>query len=316
MKPKSTLWLLAAVCLFAFLAALAPIPYAHAQEPKAARMVRNDGVRLAVKSFARNVSSPIQPINPTTSNLQVPAKHLPAIQPNGTEGNDYGTESVIGTDERVQVQDTTAYPSSAVAYLEIQFPWGEGSCSGWMIGPHTVATAAHCVYLSGMGGWATAITVYPGRNSTLAPFGSYSATNWYVKPKWIKKEKPRLDFAAINIGTDIAESVGTFGFAYTADNGVLQNRHLTVRGYPADKPDATMWTMDGNIEQVAPRRFFYSIDTAAGQSGSPAYGKWGSDCDPCGFGIHAYGVGGNSSLNGATRITAGVFNFLNSVIAQ
>ncbi|RIK18768.1 MAG: hypothetical protein DCC52_15630 [Chloroflexi bacterium] len=67
---------------------------------------------------------------------------------------------------------TTVFPYSAIVELEIDFPYGSVLCSGWMIGPDTVATAAHCLYYSGLGGWAQNVMAYPGRDGTLAPFGS------------------------------------------------------------------------------------------------------------------------------------------------
>jgi glutamyl endopeptidase len=88
------------------------------------------------------------------------------------------------------------------------------------------------------------------------------------------------------------------------------NKNSTVRGYPGDKTYGTMWTMKGAIQQVKKTRLFYLIDTFGGQSGSPHYGKWNDSCNPCAFGIHSYGVGGNWSMNSSTRITEKVFNFL------
>lgn len=185
-----------------------------------------------------------------------------------------------------------------------------------MIGPRTLATAAHCVYLKDLGGWATGIEVYPGRSGNVAPFGSYAASNWFIKKKWSKKEKPKFDFAAVNLSSDIAETVGTFGFAYNQDNEYWNEYPITVRGYPGEKPNATMWTMDGSIGGLNDTRYFYAVDTSSGQSGAPVYGVIPDLCDPCGFGIHTYGVSETWSLNSATRITGSVFNFLNSVIVQ
>lgn len=300
-----------ALGLLAFLLLVAPLPLAHAQRPDSrAKMLRNDGAELKTRSFANLFTPSIHPSLAAPAPTKVKSRKLPPILPRGS------TESIIGTDERVQVTNTAAYPNSAIVYLEVSFPNGDGSCTGWMIGPHTLATAAHCVYLSGFGGWATNIKVFPGRSGDITPFGSYDASHWFVKKKWTKKEKTKFDFAAVNISTDIAQTVGTFGFAYNQENSFWQAYPLTVRGYPGEKAIATLWTMDGTLDAITKTRFFYPIDTTGGQSGSPAYGAIGADCNPCGFGIHTYGVGGGWTQNSATRITSGVFNFLNSVITQ
>lgn len=297
--------------LLAFVSFLAPLPSAQAQRPdRRGGILRNDSVELKTRSFATPFTPSIRPSLAAPAPTKIKSRNLPPITPRGTK------ESIIGTDERIQVVATAAYPNSAIVYLEVSFPNGDGSCTGWMIGTHTLATAAHCVYLSNFGGWATAIKVFPGRSGDVTPFGSFDADNWFIKRKWTKKEKPKFDFAAVNLSTDIAQTVGTFGFAFNQENSFWEAYPLTVRGYPGDKPTATLWTMDGTLGEITNTRFFYALDTTGGQSGSPAFGSVGTDCDPCGLGIHTYGVGGAWTQNSATRITSQVFNFLNSVITQ
>lgn len=301
---------LLALGLLALLWVLAPLPVVRAQGAhRRGTIVRNDGQVISVQAFPVHFASAKRPTLQPPKSPSVATQNLPPL----VFKSPY---SVIGDDERVQVQDTTAYPNGAIVNLQITFPFGSGSCTGWMIGTHTVATAAHCVYLGELGGWATAITVIPGRNGSTAPFGSYLATHWYAKKNWTVNEKPKLDFGVLNIGTDIAPLVGTFGFAYNNLNTFWQGYPVTVRGYPAEKTAGTMWTMDGTIAKITKARFFYEIDTSPGESGAPLYGTWGTDCDPCGFGIHTYAVTGNWTLNSASRITPQVFNFFNTVIAQ
>lgn len=304
-------YIILALGLLAAVSFLTPTPNAAAQRPaRKGTMLRNDGVELKTRSFPNPITPAIHPTRNAPAPTTTKPRNLLPITVQGTR------ESIIGADERVKITNTAAYPNSAIAFLEIQFPDGAGSCTGWMIGPHTLATAAHCVYLQDLGGWATAIQVYPGRNGNVTPFGSYIAGQWFIKKKWSKREKPKFDFAAINLSANIAQSVGTFGFAYNQDNNYWVEYPVTVRGYPGDKAYATLWTMDGTISSVNDTRDFYAIDTTAGQSGSPAYGVIPNTCDPCGFGIHTYGISEAWTLNSATRITGAVFNFLNSVITQ
>ena len=57
-------------------------------------------------------------------------------------------EAVIGTDDRVQITNTTAYPWRVHASLLItaadNSPW---IGTAWFIGPHTLVTAGHCVHI-------------------------------------------------------------------------------------------------------------------------------------------------------------------------
>lgn len=308
-----TAWLrfgLLAVALAALLFAFAPMPRAHAGRPGGpAIIVRNDGATFPVQASSDTFSPSHRPLAEGYGlvNRQVALNNFPPMR-------GLNPESVIGTDDRKRVKNTTTYPYGAIAQFEMTFPsLNEFICTGWFIGPETLATAAHCVYDGGEGGWATAITVFPGRNGSTAPFGTFAATHWYAVQDWVDTANPKFDYAAVQIDTDLSSQVGYFGFGYNSNDSFLLNRAITVSGYPGDKKYGTQWKMSGPIQSVNKTRFFYSIDTAGGQSGSPAYGKWGTSCDPCGFGIHTYGVGGSWTRNSATRITRKVFNFLDSL---
>lgn len=270
------------------------------------QIVRNDGATFAIASSELKFSpSNAVTISPESLvNAEVGAKNLKPL-------GDLSPESVIGADGRTQVTNTSAYPNSAIAHLEVYFPSSSSTCTGWFMSRNRLATAGHCVYNATAGGWATSIIVYPGRDGSTAPFGSYSAINWYTVTKWISTGNSKYDYGLIKLGSDVGSTVGWFGYGWTADDSFLLNRKSNVRGYPGDKAYGTMWTMKGRIQEVKKTRLFYSVDTFGGQSGSPHYGKWGS-CNPCSFGIHTYGVGGSWTKNSSTRITKAVFNFLQS----
>src|SRR5262249_10631779 len=147
-----------------------------------------------------------------------------------------------------------------------------GSCTGWFIGPHTVATAGHCVYNTAAGtahGWAKVIRVYPGRNGGTAPYGFTTANQLFSVTGWTNNGYVANDYGGIETKAELGNNVGWFGYAWQASN-TFAGAH-TVRGYPGDKPSATMWTMNGNITAVSSTRLWYSTDTFGGQSGSPLY---------------------------------------------
>lgn len=173
---KSLLRLLLLSSLFlATLLFLAPNSVLHAQSAGPLLIVGNDGSSVALSDSGKFFSDSYKPAltQEALVNETVNAKNLKPL--GGTS-----PDSVIGPDGRTQITNTSAYPNSAIAFLEVNFPGGSGSCTGWFMSKNRLATAGHCVYESSLGGWATSITVYPGRNGGTAPFGSYSAASWYT----------------------------------------------------------------------------------------------------------------------------------------
>ncbi|MBI4675562.1 MAG: serine protease [Chloroflexi bacterium] len=301
--------LLLGILMVALLGAFGATQPTLAAQDTPLRIVRNDGALFDIKSSALPFS-PSQAVTVAPENLvnaEVGAKNLPPL-------GDLSPESVIGADGRTQITNTTVYPNSAIAHLEVDFPSGSGTCTGWFMSKNRLATAGHCVYDAGAGEWATSITVYPGRNGGSAPFGSYTAGmgDLYTNTGWTGTGNPKYDYGLVKLGSDVGNTVGWFGYGWTSSDSFLLNRKSNVRGYPGDKSYGTLWTMKGKIQTVQKTRLFYSIDTFGGQSGSPHYGKWSTFCNPCSFGIHTYGVGGSWTKNSSTRITKRVFNFLGS----
>ncbi len=300
-------FLLLAVFAASALLILVPLHAARAAAPKNQGIARNDGKFFAIRNSS-------QVFSPSRGPSTIATRHELTVKSQNLKSLDNLTiESVIGRDGRTQVSDPSVYPYSAIAIIEITFPLVSGTCTGWLIDTNKVATAAHCLYDDNLGGWANQVTVYPGRNGNVAPFGQYSGVQWYVRNKWIKTADPKVDYGVIKLSEEAGTAAGYFGYRYNTDDNFYMLRPITVSGYPGDKPYATQWKMDGKIRQVEPTRFFYGIDTYNGESGSPVYGKWHSSCNPCVFGIHTYGVGGGWTKNSATRITKRAFNFLQSV---
>src|ERR1700730_2568828 len=91
--------------------------------------------------------------------------------------------AVIGpTDNRVQEADTTGFPFNTVCHLGRDF--GDGrlrGCSGVLIAPTIVLTAAHCLYSLLLGRAPRRILVHPGRRDRdTLPFGSREAAHAYI----------------------------------------------------------------------------------------------------------------------------------------
>ena len=217
-------------------------------------------------------------------------------------------ETVHGPDDRVKITSTNVYPWRAHASLLITAR--DGSMwigTGWFIGPHTLMTAGHVVYIKNSGvpgrdGFVRSIKVMPGRNGATLPYGSVTSSNLRTVQGWATNGDEEHDYGAIILGTDLGLTTGWFGF------GVYNDATLTasvgnISGYPGDKPDGTQWYAARRIASVAARKVYYDIDTFGGQSGSAVYRI--VDGKRYAFAIHAYG---GATTNSGTRIVTPVYN--------
>lgn len=218
-----------------------------------------------------------------------------------------GREVVIGLDTRVRV-NTLPYPSRAVALIT----FSGGRCTGWFIGPDTVATAGHCVHTGGSNGrWISrsSVRVYPGYDHHTAPYGWCSARRLYSVRGWTRSRNERYDYGAIKLNCRVGDTVGWFGFFSRPATSSMNDYPTTISGYPGDKP-LQQWQSSDKVRATETRQVFYSNDTAGGMSGSPV---WYDRNGPYAMAIHAYGTHGSfphSSYNHGTRIVKPVFDNL------
>lgn len=297
--------------IFALLIALlvAPNPPEEAQAKSRAnhRMVGSSGVRLLAPRAANS-----------TEELSGGSGDMTGIVPEADSGGEselapilapLGTESVIGSDGRKQVTATTNYPYRANAFLKVNFNGGSGTCTGFFIGPRTLATAGHCVYDQTLG-WATSIQVFPGRSGNTSPYGSAYACYLWSVGGWVDNGNSNYDYGAIILPSNkaLGNTVGWYGFFYTTDGASLDEDTVRVYGYPGDKAYGTQWGMKGKIKTVDTRKLHHNLDTAGGQSGSAVYETRING--PYANSIHTNGVYGSSPYNRSTRIVKGVFDNL------
>jgi glutamyl endopeptidase len=217
-------------------------------------------------------------------------------------------ETVHGPDDRAQITDTAAYPWRVHASLLITA--ADNSLwigTGWFIGPHTLITAGHCVFLKNSGvpgrdGWVKSIQVMPGRNGASLPYGSVTSTNFRSVKGWIENGDENFDYGAIIVPTELGNTVGWFGFGVYSDSDLV-SATANISGYPGDKPTGTQWYDARKIASVNSRKVYYDIDTAGGQSGAAVYRMINGS--RFGIAIHAYG---GATTNSGTRIITAVYN--------
>ena len=216
-------------------------------------------------------------------------------------------EAVIGTDERVRIQDTTKLPWRVNASLLITAADNsQWIGTGWFISPRTLVTAGHGVCIkrsdvAGRDGWVKKIQVMPGRNGSQVPFGGLTATEFWTVRGWAENGLETFDYGAIILPSAFPQNIGYFGFGVFQD-ATLLGATANVAGYPGDKPSGTLWYDERAVGSVKPDKVFYAADTAGGQSGACVYIV--RDGQRVGIAVHAYG---GATANSGTRISSQVF---------
>lgn len=221
----------------------------------------------------------------------------------------FGPETVHGIDDRVQITDRTRnYPWRVHCSLLIKAADNSSWIgTGWFISPNVLITAGHVVYIHGSGvpgrdGWVNSMRVIPGRNGSVKPYGEATSTRFFSVRGWTENGDPEYDYGAIVLDEPLGSRTGWFGFGVYNDAD-LGNVTANISGYPGDKPSGTQWYAARRVDSVGPRKVFYDVDTAGGQSGSAVYRI--KNGQRYGVAVHAYG---GAVVNSGTRINRAVFD--------
>ena len=225
-----------------------------------------------------------------------------------TDPGSFKPFSVIGADDRVAVTDTTGFPARAIVQILFQSPRGRQLCSGAMISPDTVLTAAHCVHSGTRTGQPfKAYSVVPGRNLGAAPFGTCGVLRGYVLSGWVNAETALesryYDLGALKLDCVVGKQSGWFGLTALADDAA--SLPIVVQGYAADlTPTGRQWRSEDQIRLLWAQKAFHQADTYGGTSGAPVAAK---DQSAVIIGVHTNGLFGTEAPwdgnNAFTRLT-------------
>jgi len=218
---------------------------------------------------------------------------------------------VFPPDERERVTPTTAFPASAVALLVGVFPDGtQYTCSGALIAPAVVLTAAHCLYSAEFGGWFDRLLVAPGADRSFSalttPFGVAAAVDGIVPRGWIERDEDvRYDFALVQLDQAIGDRTGTFPLAPLDEEAARDPAFTYIAfGYPGDKPFGTQWRAPGQgLSLVTPEVLRLQADLFQGMSGGPLV-------TPQAYGIFGVVSAENAFSNFARRVDQDVVEFV------
>lgn len=241
------------------------------------------------------------------------------------------TDVVIGNDSRVPNWDRTG----VVKIMTPSYYAG----SGFVIAPHVIATAAHCIYNYSNTSYESGIIISGIKLFNNAGVNTLTATpvECHVPYSYINsinsnlgQETNEYDYALITVEEDLSDYM-CFDLGVALNAASVNHANITNAGFPEEinpeRPSAqtvnthyihNMYQSTGNLldstSYVPDRQLFYDLDTSGGNSGGPIYftqtvhDNNGNNTKVY-YSVIAINVAGDSNMNIGTRINGELIRF-------
>ena len=203
-----------------------------------------------------------------------PGEGVSDVLPEESESAPFIPESmektIFGKDDRVLVNNPSAYPYSAIARLVVTGECGDTwNGTGFMVNKDRMLTASHCLVCTKHGKWAKAITFYFGYKSDKNYLYCYNGrwTAWAGNLFSDKTYSIAGDYGCIRFAKNVGDVTGWLGSRWNLPDSTLSSTYCYYAGYRDGvlRYDSGLpWTLDS--EHIG-----FLMDTQPGNSGGPVF---------------------------------------------
>ena len=180
---------------------------------------------------------------------------------------------IIGSDDRIKLPLYSTDTGSFVQIISTYEDDYKTQSSGVMIGSNDVLTAAHAIYDSSHGGYASQVLVTPSKFGDFEPYSSVYTDAVFVSDGWLEYEISYYDYAVLSLSSAVGFDTGYKEIAFLQEPQSIIGEELISYGYPGDKDGGNwLYSTTGSPDALYADHiltFENDLDIYFGQSGSP-----------------------------------------------
>lgn len=149
--------------------------------------------------------------------------------------------------------------------------------TGFIVGDHVIATAAHCVYSKNDKKFYNNMTVQTYGTDGKLTGKKLTAVEAHICEEYCSTEETRFDYALITVKENLSDYFQfELGNAYNITPGSFINIPIYITGCPGEvrgnfNKDNILYTDENRVSDISYSELYYHVDISDGDSGAPVY---------------------------------------------